>query len=200
MAGHCRRGARGPSQLPAATGLWLGSLKRPEMVGSCKAKRTLMSLATSLLGLHWAFSCVSLHQLCLHHPQWKLRSGANIWKDWLRFPQRSIAIVEKVSYGVVEAGPTKEQHKNKNFPIGQTFPGLPTWRPFLTPSPPEQGVAHTRHLHAPDHGSHSRDTSHSSAKCPSVWSELFPEWLTVKVSTPSRENPVSSQKLPIITQ
>lgn len=39
MVGHCRRGTRGPSQLPAATGLWLGTLKRPEMVGELQGQK-----------------------------------------------------------------------------------------------------------------------------------------------------------------
>ena len=39
MAGYCRCGACGPSQLPAATAVWLGSLKRPEMVGELQGQK-----------------------------------------------------------------------------------------------------------------------------------------------------------------
>ena len=69
MAEHCRCGARGPSQLPAATALWLGSLKRAEMVGELQGQKDADVAGHRPAGAALSFQLRLLAPALLHHPQ-----------------------------------------------------------------------------------------------------------------------------------
>lgn len=127
MAGHCRRGARGPSQLPAATALWLGSLKRAEMVGELQGQKDADVVGHLPAGAALSFQLRLLAPALPPSPTVKTEVRWEHLKRLIEiFPKVYSNCGEHIIWGG-EGGTTKEQrHKNKNFRTGQTFPGLLT--------------------------------------------------------------------------
>lgn len=145
MAEHCRCGARGPSQLPAATALWLGSLKRAEMVGELQGQKD----ADVAGHLSAASPCTSFA------PSPTVKTEVR-WEHLKRlteiFPKVYSNCGERYHmgwWGGNHKGTTTQEQKLPNRP---DLPRAPDLMPTPHSSPPEQGVAHTRHLPAPDHG------------------------------------------------